>query len=321
LIPEDDRFLHNQRLGLIQIIDAQKLDKNFLYYVLNNESYRAQVRGSATGVTVRHTAPERIYRCRVKLPPLPLQRVIGETLKNYDDLIANNRRRIELLEQSAQELFKEWFVRLRYPGHEHDKAVNGVPKGWKKIIIDGLVEIQSGFAFKSSTYVQGGLFKVVTIKNVQDGHFDDQCDSLLQEIPRKMPAHCTLTEGDILLSLTGNIGRVCIVHGENFVLNQRVSKLVPRDVSHKSFVYFFFRDANTRKRLEGISAGVAQQNLSPIAMGALEIMLPTSDLIGDFSDFCFPIIEQTIALTNMNSKLLRSRDLLLPRVMDGRIAI
>jgi type I restriction enzyme, S subunit len=136
-----------------------------------------------------------------------------------------------------------------------------------------------------------------------------------------MPLHCVVSEGDILMSLTGNIGRVCIVHGEHFLLNQRVAKLLPRDGAYKAFVYFFFRDANTRRRLEGISAGVAQQNLSPINMGTLEVLLPTGDLLREFSEFGAPIIEQMLLLTNVNSKLIESRDLLLPRLMDGRLTV
>jgi type I restriction enzyme, S subunit len=98
------------------------LDREFLYYLFNTTQVRGQISGSATGTKVRHTAPERIYRVRARVPDVRHQKTIAQTLKNYDELIAINRRRIELLEQSAQLLFKEWFVRLRYPGHEHVTA-------------------------------------------------------------------------------------------------------------------------------------------------------------------------------------------------------
>jgi type I restriction enzyme, S subunit len=98
LIPENNRFLHNQRLGLVQIADEQRIDKLFLYYLLNTYDYRAQVRGSASGATVRHTSPGRIKECKVRIPrEVGYQRRIGETLLAYDELIENNRRRMALL--------------------------------------------------------------------------------------------------------------------------------------------------------------------------------------------------------------------------------
>lgn len=115
LIPENEKYLHNQRLGLVNILNQKELDKKYLYYLLNTHNYRSQIKGSATGTTVKHTAPERIYRCLVPLPSLQVQQKIADILSKYDDLIENNRRRIDLLERSARLLYKEWFVRLRFP--------------------------------------------------------------------------------------------------------------------------------------------------------------------------------------------------------------
>src|SRR5256885_7051191 len=116
-IPESNRFLHNQRLGRIVDLDECRLDKRFLYYLFNTRGVRAQISGSASGTKVRHTAPERIGRVEVKLPPVEAQRTIAATLTHYDELKENNRRRMGLLEQAARLLYREWFVRLRFPGH------------------------------------------------------------------------------------------------------------------------------------------------------------------------------------------------------------
>ena len=132
VIPENNRFLHNQRLGAVQITDDQRIDKGFLYYLLNSHDYRAQVRGSASGATVRHTAPTRIKECVVRVPcDVSYQKMIGSILSTYDDLIENNRRRMALLEESARLLYREWFGRLRFPGYEHTPIVDGVPQGWE----------------------------------------------------------------------------------------------------------------------------------------------------------------------------------------------
>ena len=168
LVPETNRYLHNQRIGLVDQIDATLLDRGFLYYLFNTRDVRGQISGSATGTKVRHTAPDRIYRVRVRVPEVTKQKVIAETLKAYDDLIANNKRRIELLEQSARLLFKEWFVWLRYPGHEHDKIVNGVPDGWKARNFTEVADFINGFAFKPHHWGEVGL-PIIKIPELKEG--------------------------------------------------------------------------------------------------------------------------------------------------------
>ena len=132
-IPEPGRFLHNQRLGLVQDV-ADEVDLDFLYYLLNDQSVRWWLRATATGSTVRHTAPERIYRAKVRLPPIAAQEAIGASLRALDDLVENNRRRLEVLEEVARLLYREWFVYFRYPGHEDvelvDSDVGAIPEGW-----------------------------------------------------------------------------------------------------------------------------------------------------------------------------------------------
>ena len=133
IIPENNRFLHNQRLGLVQVTDEARIDRAFLYYLLNTYGYRAQVRGSASGATVRHTSPGRIRGCWVRVPhEVADQHQIAAVLSAYDNLIENNRRRMALLEDLAGELHREWFVRLRFPGHEHTRITRLVPVGWER---------------------------------------------------------------------------------------------------------------------------------------------------------------------------------------------
>ena len=114
LIPSSNRDLHNQRLGLINVIDEKQIDKHFLFYLFNTREVRHQIRGSASGTKVRHTAPERIYRVKFSCPPIETQKRIAEILSAYDNLIENNLKQIRLLEESARLLYREWFVRLNF---------------------------------------------------------------------------------------------------------------------------------------------------------------------------------------------------------------
>ncbi len=158
LIPEGGKYLHNQRLGLIQNVDGSLLDKGFLYHLFNKRSVRGQIKGSATGTKVRHTAPERIYRVKVSVPSdVSKQKYIARTLFNYDDLIENNRRRIALLEASARLLYKERFVHLRFPGHEQITVVDGVPEGWERNALGDCVTLNYGKALKADNRVDGAF--------------------------------------------------------------------------------------------------------------------------------------------------------------------
>ena len=117
-IPEDGRFLHNQRLGKIVNLKTNEVLPKFVFYLFNTASVRGHIKGSASGATVRHTSPSRIYDVPVELPLLPVQRRIVGILSAYDELIENNQRRIQILETMARALYREWFVEFRFPGHD-----------------------------------------------------------------------------------------------------------------------------------------------------------------------------------------------------------
>lgn len=144
-IPESNIFLHNQRLGKIINLDESKANINLLFYLFNYDPVRGQIKGSATGSTVRHTSPERIYEVKVNLPPLLIQNKIVAILSAYDRLIENNTRRIKILEEMARSLYREWFVNFRFPGYEQVKMVDSelglIPEGWEVKKLKDTVEL------------------------------------------------------------------------------------------------------------------------------------------------------------------------------------
>ena len=256
---------------------SDKYDIFFIYYLLKTLSLKTLNTDAAVPGLNRNIA----YQQEFFLPDIPTQKQIADVLSTYDDLIENNIRRISILEQIAQAIYKEWFVNFRFPDYEKVKMVDSgtdfgkIPEGWTISSVGSILDIKSGHTFKSKSYTSKGLFKIVTIKNVHDGKFVDDFD-YIPEIPRGMHDYCRLTEGDILLSLTGNVGRVCIVYGENLLLNQRVGKIVPKDILFKNFIYSLFRSDNFKRQLELLSNGIAQQNLSPVQTLDLKIFLPPS---------------------------------------------
>lgn len=297
--------------------DLKGNDARFLAYFLSIQNL-AQLNSGAAQPSLNRNF---VHAQKVLAPDVQTQRRIASVLSAYDDLIENNRRRIGLFEEAARLLYREWFVHFRFPGHEHVKIVDGVPEGWERTTFGNLFDFPGGFAFKSSTYTDEGKFGVVTIKNVHDAKFVPECPSRVDEIPQKMKEKCRLATGDILLSLTGNVGRACVVFGENYLLNQRVAKICGKDGVSNQFAYWTFSNPDTQKKLENLSHGVAQLNLSPVDLSKRPFVRPEQSLMDDFTETTEPIFEQLIRLNLYNQELIRARDLLLPRLMDSRLEI
>lgn len=295
------------------------VDNKYLYYFMKTEYIQQLMVSSMTGATGRQRVNNDIFAdLEIRLPDISVQRRIASILSAYEDLIENNRRQIKLLEEAAQRLYREWFVELRFPGHESVKVVDGVPEGWMKGTVDNIVKLLSGYPFKSSEYVSSGKYRLITIKNVKDGEFSPDNVDYIDQLPDKVPSHCILTEGDILLSLTGNIGRVCIVNGYNYLLNQRVAKL---QTLHPAYAYCMFRSKEMLNKMTALSNGVAQQNLSPIRAEKIRILIPSSNLLFQFKNIVEPIISQIILLNNQITFACEARDRLLPELMDGEMEV
>jgi len=301
------------------------IDQQFYYQVLKSPFVQAGLMKRATGTTVLGIKQSELRQVAIPYYSLPTQRKIAAILSAYDDLIENNLKRIKILEDMAQNLYREWFVKFRFPGwqnsHFIESPLGRIPEGWECGVINELLSLKSGFAFKSGTFRESGAYGLITIKNVQDGGFVPDCTNRISDLPPKMPIYCLLATGDVLLSLTGNIGRVCLVYGTNFLLNQRVAKLVPKEASNRAYIYFTFRQDEFQTKLTKIANGVAQQNLSPIETGKLPVVLPAMEVLNNFAAICEPVCEQITSLFSKNSILRRTSELLLPKLISGEVDV
>ncbi|MCQ2107853.1 MAG: restriction endonuclease subunit S [Fibrobacter sp.] len=294
------------------------MDYRYVFYWFLYAGKRHALDQYFTGSTIKHMPADKLRQVVIDYPPLKIQKKIGEVLSAYDNLIENNQKQIKLLEEAAQRLYKEWFIDLRFPGHETTKIKNGVPEGWNIKSVNSVVDFLSGYAFKSGSFVDSGKYKIVTIKNVQDGSFDGDNVSTVDEIPTKMPNHCVLEEGDVLLSLTGNVGRVCLVVGDDYLLNQRVAKLKSH---YHAYTYCLFRSKDMFVEMNNLANGAAQQNLSPVRTGEIKITVPSESVLDDFESVVMPIIQQMIILNKQIVRLKQARDRLLPKLMSGEIEV
>lgn len=296
----------------------EEMDYRYVYYWFLLAGKQGALKQYYTGATIMHMSGQKLKEVVIDKPPLDVQRKIGDYLEAFDDLIENNQKQIKLLEEAAQRLYKEWFVDLRFPGYEDVDVVDGVPEGWTEDTIDSKIDLLSGYAFKSAEFNGEGTYKIVTIKNVKDGQFDGDNVSRMVDIPKKMPEHCKLSDGDILLSLTGNVGRVCIVHGDNYLLNQRVAKIKS---DNPTYAYCLFRSKDMFDKMNNLANGAAQQNLSPIRTGKIKVVFPTDKLISAFEGIVSPMIQEITLLNKTVLLLSQACDRLLPKLMNGEIEV
>ena len=318
--PHDPKSLLVQRVSRLRAKNG--LNQTYLRCLISSGYFSSYIQPIVTGVNVPHISGKQIGDFKIPLPPLPIQQKIAAIISAYDNLIENNQRRIALLEKMAEELYREWFVRMRFPGHEQVKKVKGVPEGWSVRKISDLADFLSGYSFKSETYTPTGKYGVVTIKNVQDGYFIPECSDFIEGAPSNMKEHCYLQAGDVLMSLTGNVGRVCHVYGNNLLLNQRVAKLVPKISNASQFVFYTFNNQSMIQLVENLSLGsTAQMNLSPILLGKQKLVIPSDDLLVRFEEVTQPMHQKKMLLLQKNRLLEKFRNQLLPRLISGKLSV
>ena len=204
---------------------------------------------------------------------------------------------------------------------QQTESMGWIPEGWEERAIEDCFQLLGGHSFKSGDYVDDGDYGVVTIKNVQDGSFVQNCSSRITKLPVKMKSHCSLNSGDVLLSLTGNVGRGCVVSDGCYVLNQRVSKIVGRDEVPEAFCYFYFRQKSLYERMITIAKGTAQQNLSPIETAKLRQAMPCNQTIANLSPHLDAIYKKMAGNISVSQTLSKLRDTLLPKLISGEIHV
>ena len=310
----------NQHVAIIR--GNEKVDYRYLLYYL--QYIKPQLLSLSQGGATRNALTKKmIEELEIKMPSKGTQKEIVSILYTLDTKIALNRRINDNLEQQAQALFKSWFVDFEpFKGRKFVESEMGmIPEGWKVGVLSDFIELLSGFAFKSNTFEFEGKYKLITIKAVQDGYLDLSGADNINNVPDRIPIHCFLKKKDILLSLTGNVGRCCLVNNENLLLNQRVAKVEPKKIEDWAYSYILFRLPSTKTYLETISRGTAQANLSPIETANMPILIPPREIMDAFSVCVTPIVNYLMVLTIEAEKLAKQRETLLPKLMSGELKI
>jgi len=289
-------------------------DLKYMYYRLKSFPLRNYAGGAAQPLLT-----QTILR-GVRLPIIKdktRQKKIAEILSSYDDLIENNRRRIQLLEQAARLLYKEWFVHLRFPGHEHAKIIDGLPEGWETGTIGDLGEVITGKTpSKNKAENYGHDLPFIKTPDMHGNAIVVHAEESLSEQGAKTQANKTLPPRSILVSCIGTVGAVAF-NSSPAQTNQQINSIVPDNATVTYWAYFMAKDL--KPLLEGMSGGATMANVNKSKFSGIKIVIPSPQLLEYFSDFSKPIFDQIENLTISNMRLAKTRDLLLPKLMNGEV--
>jgi type I restriction enzyme S subunit len=330
LIPRGGVYLHNQRLGLVQIRDPKKADKHFVYYLFNSAPVRQQIRASASGVKIRHTAPSRIAEVRVSMPPLAVQRRIASILRAYDAQIENCQRRMRILESMARALYQEWFVDLRFPGYGDlprvASSLGDIPQGWEVKSVGEVAQPFRGRSYRSVDLASEGGLPFLNLKCIdRDGGF--RRSGLKRYTGRYKESHVA-RKGDILVAVTDMtqerriVARAALVptlDAEMGICSMDLVRLEPKPPMPSVFLYSLLRYSSFADEVKQHANGANVLHLAPDRITDFRIVVPPADLITRFVDFTAPTFEQMDTLQNQVERLNRTRDLLLPRLLSGQL--
>ncbi len=317
----DEGYLCGTGCIKISVSDNVLLSK-FLFYYLGLRHVVEWLERNAVGTTMLNLNTSIIGGIQVPMIDVREQLTILSVLESYDDLIENNRRRIELLEQAARLLYKEWFVHLQFPGHEHVKIVDGVPKGWERKLFRDVCETVGGGtpSTKVPEYWENGDITWVTPTDVTR----NKCLALLDSVTRITEAGLRSSSAKlvppntILMTSRASIGYFALVDRE-VCTNQGFINILPNEGYLRMYLL-----QNLISRVDEIRAHAGGSTYPEISKGKfreLPIIMPDKSLLKQFSEKTEVILSQTKVLLRQISVLECARDLLLPRLMNGEIAI
>lgn len=288
----------------------------FIYYYLKNMKLNLYNSDAAVpGLNKHH-----LERCYCIIPDLVTQEKIADILSTYDDLIENNNRRIEILEQMAQEIYKEWFVRFRFPGHEKVKFVNGIPEGWEVKKIKDFGNIITGKTPSTEVYENYGKdIMFIKTPDMHDTVFTTYSSEYLSEKGHLTQANKLIPANSILVSCIGTAGIVSI-NAEAAHTNQQINSIVLNDENLLYWLFFSCRFLKNTIELYG-ATGATMTNLSKGKFENLKILMPKQELVYLYNNKVNNIFSHIKTLLYFNQNLIKQRDLLLPRLMSGKLEV
>jgi len=295
----DDKFWASD--NTIVVNTKEGFDLKYCYYLLLTMELNKYACGSAQPLLTQKI----LKKLKANVPSLSEQKRIASVLSSYDDLIEVNNRRIALLEESARELYKEWFVRFRFPGYKQTKFEKGLPEGWKVENLDELTDIKVG-GDRPKDFEN---FPTMECQIPVYSNGESQKGLMGYTSVAKIERNC------VTVSARGNVGYVCL-RRHKFTPIVRLLSVIPKEkIMDELYLYLVLLNS------EFISTGAAQQQITSPMLSKMRIVNPTISIREDFYALCNDIYTMVEKLENQNASLAAARDRLLPRLISGKLRV
>ena len=298
LLKRNEKFVFQRHIAILR---PNKIESSFLYYTMLGRDFYAKADAAAIGAAQRTVSLTSLRNIEISLPPLETQQKIVGILSAYDDLIENNRKQIKLLEEAAQKLYKEWFIKLNFPGHENTKIVDGVPEGWKKGIISDLGEFKRGKTITKDQTISGVV--PVVAGGLEPAYYHNESNT-------NSPA--------ITVSGSGANAGFTRMYFEK-VWASDCSYLDISKCENLFFVYCVLK--NSKAEIDNLQKGAAQPHVYAKDLNAINTVIPSKELLEKFSAIVKAYFEKIKAVQKQIQLLQSARDKLLPKLMNGEFEI
>lgn len=306
IIPAGFRGCLGRRMALIRV-DKNKINYRYLYYYLHSPTWKAVIaENTVTGATVDRIPLIRFPDFEIELPPLDVQNNIADILSAYDDLIENNQRQIKLLEEAAMRLYREWFVFMRFPGHESVRIVDGVPEGWEKKKVSSIMKFVKGKNLGDVSFEKlDGYEKLLLLDGLESDVTTYGCAE--KQVLAK--------DGDILMLMDGARSSHTFITDAGIVGSTLSLIEITENQIPVSYVKGYF-DANLNLFVNN-NTGSAIPHANRKFIEGSDILIPNLQLLENYDNISGVFLKRVRSLNHMNQQLRISRDALLPRLMNG----
>ena len=318
----------NQAVAIIRLIPGI-CDSDYLYYYMTQKSFNEQVYSFCAQAAQPNINLKQIGRLKINLPTIATQQKIASILSAYDFQIENNKKRIKLLEQMAENLYKEWFVRFRFPGYETAEFEGEVPKGWlfEKLNDFGII-LETGSRPKGGidASVENGIPSLGAEAINELAEFDYNNFKLVS-LDYYNSMKRGKSKGDHILVYKDGayIGKATLFRNafpfNTYSINEHVFFLNTKDVNYQNYLYFTLHQPVFFTMMQNLNRNAAQPGLSQQDMFGIKVFKPTINVVTAFNSFVEPILDEVFNLAKENRLLTTQRDLLLPRLMSGKLSI
>jgi len=318
--------------ALHRIRPQDSLDYRFLFYSFLHKGRNGEFAPLFTGSTIKHLPREKLAKVEIAYPRLEVQSRIADILSAYDDLIENNRRRMALLEDAARQLYREWFVRLRFPGYEHTRITNGVPEGWERRRLDQcILVLEAGNRPKGGVYdISEGVPSIGAESIVGVGRFDFGATKYVPEDYFSRLRKGVIRDRDVLVYKDGGRPGYFTPHVSMFgggfpfdrmALNSHVYRVRGAHPISQEFLYCHLSSESILSWMNRAGSGAAIPGIARKDLLRLPVLVASNRIMEVFTEVAATDITQILKLALVNRKLQEARDLLLPRLMSGEIVV